>query len=392
MNEKRIFFMDDGVYGVMSKTRISDTLRLAIYEAYQGKCFYTGKPVSYIDFEVDHIIPESLVSEMENIKKRLGLGDDFCINSVENLVPSKPGINLRKNGELFSDNTLLLYLEQTKAKKKTVIALRDKYEKQRKLGNGYKAIDKMLANGSLSIEEVRDYVHMKIMEQWKDKKITLNDPICFEDGEMREVAVNENHKELLTRTLELFGNGQGVVLIGNNDESMEVHTLSEWKKYTEKGFCPNTNADIKMSGTFEFLDGLLTALDNAQMPKVSFVEGQSMKDLAGMLSASVLIDVEQELPEGTIGELVKGGKAEIIEQEDCANAVCIRYGGFLNTISEQFRADLTNDGIDNIFCYVWRNADGGSMGWGDTMILGCHSKDGVIEEEIQGQAIGEGDL
>ncbi len=366
----------------MSKTKIANALRLAIYEAYKGRCFYTGEPVSYIDFEVDHIIPESLTAKLENIKKRIGLGDDFHINSVENLVPSRPGINLRKNGELFSDNTLLLYLEQTKAKKKTVIALRDKYEKQRKQGNGYKAIDRMLANGSISIEDVRDYVHMKIMEQWKNKRITLNDPICFEDGEMREVAVNEYHKELLTRTLELFGNGQGVVLIGNNDESMEVHTLSEWKKYTEKGFCPNTNADIKMSGTFEFLDGLLTALDCAKMCNISFLEGQCMRNLAERLSASVLIDIEKELRDETIGELVKEGKAEIIELEDYANSVCVRYGGFLNTISEQFRADLTNDGMENVFCYVWRNADGGSMGWNETLILGCHRKDGVIEEEF----------
>ena len=366
----------------MSKTRIPDTLRLAIYDAYQGKCFYTGEPVAYIDFEVDHIIPESLASELENIKKRLGLGEDFHINSVENLVPSRPGINLRKNDEMFTDNTLLLYFEQTKANKETVIALRDKYEKHRTLGNGYKVIDKMLANGSISIEEVRASVHCKMMEQWKEKKIMLNDSILFADGEMREIAVNEDHKELLTRTLELFGNGQGVVLVGDNDESVVVHTLYEWKEYTERGFFPNTNIDIKMSGTFECLDGLLTALENAQMSKLSFVEGQSMRNLTGRLSASVLIDVEQELPEGTVGDLVKEGKAEIIELGDDANVVCIRYGGFLNTFSEQFRADLTNDGIENIFCNVWRNAYGGSMGWGETMILGCHGKDGVIEEEI----------
>lgn len=365
----------------MNKTRIEESLRLALYDAYKGKCFYTGEPIPYLDFEVDHIIPESRVSDIEIIKKRLGLEDEFHINSVENLVPSRPGINLRKNGELFSDNTLLLYLEQTKAKKKTVIALRDKYEKQRKQGNGYKAIDRMLANGSISIEEVRDYVHMKIMEQWKNKRITLNDPICFEDGEMREVAVNEYHKELLTRTLELFGNGQGVVLIGNNDESMEVHTLSEWKKYTEKGFCPNTNADIRMSGSFEFLDGLLTALDVAQSPKLSFLEGKNMRELLGRFSASILIDLDDEIPNATIDELLKEGKAEIIEQEECSE-VCISYNGFLNTFSEQFRADLTKDGIENIFCYVWRNADGGSMGWGETMILGCHRKDGIIEKEI----------
>lgn len=101
----------------MSKTKIGDALRLAIYEAYKGRCFYTGKPMSYTDFEVDHVIPESLASEIETIKERLGLGDDFDINSVENLVPSRPGVNLRKKGQLFADNTLLLYFEQTKAKK-----------------------------------------------------------------------------------------------------------------------------------------------------------------------------------------------------------------------------------------------------------------------------------
>lgn len=365
----------------MSKTRIEDSLRLAIYEAYKGRCFYTGEPVSYIDFEVDHIIPESRDSDLGNIKVRLGLDVDFHINSEENLVPSRPGINLRKNGQVFSDNTMLLYFEQTKARKPVVVALHEKYKKQSRRGNGYKMIDRLLVKGTITIEELNDYIHWKIMEQWRNRTITLNDPIRFADGEMREVTVNDDHRVLLKKTLELFGEGQGVELVGDNDERVEVHSLSEWKEYSEKGYCPNTNADIKMSGTFEFLDGLLTALDIAQKAKVSFVEGQSMRELAGRLSASVLIDVENDLLDAPIGELVKEGKAEIIVHEGSPSEVCIKYNGFLNTFSEQFRADLTKDGIENIFCYVWRNADGGSMGWGETMILGCHSTDGVIEED-----------
>lgn len=363
----------------MSKSRIEDSLRLAIYDAYKGKCFYTGMPLTYQDFEVDHIIPESRESDIEDIKKRLGLSEDFHINSVENLVPSRPGINLLKNDQMFSDYALLMYFERTKAKKATIVALREKNKKQGKLGDGYKAIDKLLVSGKIGLEEINDYIHWKIMERWKDKKITLNYPICFADGEMREVTVNDSYRELLTRTLELFGEGKGVELIGDNDDRVEVHTLSEWKEYTDKGYVPITNADIRMSGTFEFLDGLITALDVAQMPKLSFVEGQSFKDFVGRFSASVLVDVEQGLSDTTIGELVKEGKAEITEQDD--GTVCVRHEGFLNTFSEQFRADLTGDGIENIFCYAWRNADGGSMGWGATMILGCHCKDGMVKEE-----------
>lgn len=365
----------------MSKTRIEDSLRLAIYEAYKGKCFYTEEPVSYRDYELDHIIPESRESDIEIIKKRLGLEDDFHINSVENLVPSRPGINLWKGGQLLSDKTLLLYFEKTKAMKPTIVELYEKYKKQSKQSSGYKMIDKLLVSRTFSLEEIYDYIHWKIMEQWRNKTITLNYPIRLTDGEMRELSVNNSHRALLTETLELFGEGRGVELVGDNDKRVEVHSLSEWKVYTEKGYYPNTNADIRMSGTFEFLDGLLTALDIAQKPKLSFVEGQNMRELLGRFSASVLINIENEIIDATIGELVEVEEAEIIEQED--NSVCIRYGGFLNTFFEQFRADLTKDGIENIFCYVWRNADGGSMGWGETMILGCHSKGGVIEEERQ---------
>ena len=142
----------------MSKTRIKDSLRLAIYDAYRGKCFYTEEPVPYQDFELDHIIPESRESDIEDVKKRLGLSDDFHINSVENLVPSRPGINLRKNGQIFSDYTLLLYFEQTKAKKATIEALHEKYKKQSKLGDGYKAIEKLLVSGKISMEKINDYI------------------------------------------------------------------------------------------------------------------------------------------------------------------------------------------------------------------------------------------
>lgn len=363
----------------MSRTRIEDSLRLAIYEAYKGKCFYTREPVSYIDFEVDHLIPESQESDIENIKKRLGLEDDFHINSEENLVPSRPGINLRKGDQMFPDNTLLLYLEQTKSRKQAIIELHEKYKKQSKQNNAYKTIDKLLVSGIISLEDLNDYIHWKIMEQWRNKAITLDFPIRFADGEMRELLINDSHRELMTKALELFGDGKGVEMVGDNDNKVEVHSLSEWKEYTKKGYYPNTNADIRMSGTFEFLDGLLTALDIAQKPRLSFVEGQNMRELLGRFSASVLINMENEIADVTIDELVKVGEIEIREQE--GNSVCIRYGGFLNTFIEQFRADLTKDGIENIFCYVWRNADGGSMGWGETMILGCHSKDGVIEEE-----------
>ena len=363
----------------MSKTKIEELYRLAIYNAYKGKCFYTDEPIAYQDFEVDHIIPESMASEIEDINKRLHLGDDFHINSIDNLVPCRPGVNIRKNNKMFSDNTLLLYFEKTKAMKQTVVELHDKYKEKRQQDKGYKAIDLILSSSPNRLDELNDYIHKKVVEQWKEKKITLNHPINFEEGELCEVTINGEYRDYLTKALELFGDGSGVKLINENDESVEIHSLTEWKEYTDKGYYPLSNADIKMSGFFEFLDGLISALEIAQMPKLSFFKGQRMKDLVRYFSTSVLIDCEKELPDTTIGELVSQGKAEI--EESGFHSVCIKCVGFLNTFSEQFRADLTNDGIENIFCYVWRNADGGSVGWGETVILGCHKNNGIVEIE-----------
>lgn len=37
--------------------------------------------------------------------------------------------------------------------------------------------------------------------------------------------------------------------------------------------------------------------------------------------------------------------------------------------------------IENVVLCAEDGRYGGSMGWGETMILGCHNKDGVIEED-----------
>ena len=372
----------------MSKTKINNLLRMALYEAYGGKCFYSGMPIDYQDFQVDHIIPEALGLELEAIKSKLGLDESFQINCVENLVPCKPGLNNRKNDELFPENTIRYYLGQTNSKKGKVLKLLDMYQQKRNRGNVYKAIDKELAKGDISLKELKEYVQTKMMEEFRNKKIKLNYPIRLENGVVDELAVSDDYNNLVAKPLELFDEGKGVRPVNDAADEVEVHTLSEWKEYTEKDFFPNTNADIRVSAAFEYLDALLVVLDVAEQPKTSFFDGETMKDLVSRFSVKTLMDVEDELTESTVGELLQNGKLEIFEISD--TSVTIRCCGFINTFMEQLRADLTHDGLENIFCYVWRNADGGSMGWGETMILGCHSKEGLVEQEVAQRNRGTG--
>jgi len=45
----------------MSKQKFSQYLRLAIWQAYNKKSGYEGIPISFIEMEIDHIIPERVL-------------------------------------------------------------------------------------------------------------------------------------------------------------------------------------------------------------------------------------------------------------------------------------------------------------------------------------------
>jgi len=114
----------------MSKYKFSLIERRVIYEVYGPKCFYSGKPILINDFHIDHIIPENKIDEEEKIKERLGLWEEFKINSYYNWVPSHPFENLRKGKIEFTDNTILHYLNIVKHKVPKLLELEEKYKKE----------------------------------------------------------------------------------------------------------------------------------------------------------------------------------------------------------------------------------------------------------------------
>lgn len=68
-----------------SKIHINDPiLRRAMYEVFDGKCFYTGRAIMFNDIHIDHIVPKSI-------------GGEDCI---ENYVLCSQYINLKKNDRI----------------------------------------------------------------------------------------------------------------------------------------------------------------------------------------------------------------------------------------------------------------------------------------------------
>ncbi|MBK1809515.1 hypothetical protein JHL18_02500 [Clostridium sp. YIM B02505] len=94
--------------------KIDSHVRQAIFDVYGGKCFYTGKPLEFVDMQIDHIIPESIKDDkkiLEELIKRCGLRSDFEINSLYNFVPTNKHENLRKSNQIYSDTTIMNFLE-----------------------------------------------------------------------------------------------------------------------------------------------------------------------------------------------------------------------------------------------------------------------------------------
>lgn len=95
----------------MSKQKISQNLRLAIWIAHNRRSGYDDTPMSFSEMEIDHIIPERVLLnpkeeiEIEKWKKKYNLDDKFEIQSIANLCPSTREFNLFKSDNGLYDKT-----------------------------------------------------------------------------------------------------------------------------------------------------------------------------------------------------------------------------------------------------------------------------------------------
>jgi 5-methylcytosine-specific restriction endonuclease McrA len=97
--------------------------RIAVWQAYSRKCAYCGDPIPLGDLDIDHVLPESLNDnrdELERVKSELGLLPDFSVNSLANLVPAHRRCNLAKSDRVFHPARVRYFLEIAAAKEPVV--------------------------------------------------------------------------------------------------------------------------------------------------------------------------------------------------------------------------------------------------------------------------------
>jgi hypothetical protein len=83
-------------------------LRRAIYNAFDGKCFYTGRDVSFKDMEIDHILPKSKGGT--NCISNYVLSCNYINNKKKaNIYESLIKVSTEVVDSMFSENVVNCY-------------------------------------------------------------------------------------------------------------------------------------------------------------------------------------------------------------------------------------------------------------------------------------------
>jgi HNH endonuclease. len=162
------------------KYNFSFSERWAVFKAYGQVCIYCGNIVEWRDFEVDHIISESLLQEPDKFYtmiKEYGLGHDFSINSFQNWACSHQRCNRAKADTTFNKSRALHYLTIAEKKAKPAQIIYNSTEKANKVNKILAPLRALIENGTISTREIIEFANTIV----RNADVGLNNPliICF---------------------------------------------------------------------------------------------------------------------------------------------------------------------------------------------------------------------
>ena len=163
------------------------------------KCFYCGQPVEFMNLNVDHVLPHSLMDDrgrFDIVLREYEIVEnfpDFSIDDLSNLVPSHgASCNLRKSDTLFPKRATLFYLTIVHNRLPRVVNELERLRITAERGEVLGGLGTLLESGDVSEREV---IH--ILRNWAFRR-TFNDPLIVTFGlnfaetlEMRGMRVTE---------------------------------------------------------------------------------------------------------------------------------------------------------------------------------------------------------
>jgi hypothetical protein len=167
--------------------------------------------------------------------------------------------------------------------------------------------------------------------------------------------------------------GYGVEMTRPNYERVMVYTCQQWKKALEEKAYAASTVDMAMESPLIHTCGLLFELQNANLPRKSFIANPrvSLADV-NLLPAEILsaiTDDEEKEKEHLRGLTVSKAVAPEDIEKGSNKVLTLSYGGFRQSFWEGARADFNGDGIEDILVFTGGRAEGGTLGYSDYFLL-----------------------
>ncbi len=350
--------------------------RLAIWRAYNKRCVYTSSPIEFHELHIDHIIPERLAKEPDELKtllSHLDLPLDFDLNSTRNLVPCRSNINLLKGGRTLNDGTIKFFLDKAASKVEKVEVEEATIKRSIEKDDLLLPIGAAIEEGILSQEQAISY-----LRQWGSCGISLSEPLEFEDLVISGMLQPSQTTQLMDERVR-HGNPHDPGLLLENHAGDKIVALNcrDFFDAKSKGYYSATTYGMKMESFFNRTCGVIKALCKATSPKVSFISAPrvGVHDLAllpvSFLPAMSGDEVEKlglDAHKGTsVKAYVVSGHAKVADVSQ--HSITLEYAGMEGTLYECFRADIDGDGIEDILVFYYTRAIGGTFGYGDVLII-----------------------
>jgi hypothetical protein len=367
---------------LMSQQRFSDIHRQALWEAHRKRCLYCGEPLRFKELVIDHVIPEKTgkdANRLADVRVSHGLDAAFDIAGDENLAPACHACNNGKIDHLLSPERAALILTQVEARLLKVNRLKVRYQKQANDDDVMLGVSVALEKGLISPAEVGN-----ILRRYEagDLEVNLYRSLQFVGGVSVAALRRSQVDRLFDEPVAMLNSQPARLDLEHTDgRTREIRTTGEYRDAIAQGFIPTCHATAKFATLFDLPLAVFTAMDRAQPARVSFIREPrtGIIDLKYM-PVSMLPRGEISEEDGdckTLEEIQSNGKLKVVSST--SHSLHIEYAYFSRIIVEIMRADLDEDGTEDILVYWYDSSLQGTYGDGGTFVLTRRTADAPFE-------------
>jgi len=367
----------------MARKSFPTSKRAAIWQAHEHRCIYCTELVAFTDLDVDHIIPDHLKKKPKQLTETLneyGLSKDFDIDGLLNLVPSHRYCNLQKGGHVLPKSRAIYFLSIAKDKYAKACKIELELKERTQKDKFTVLLQVALEEGRISQEELNLLI-ARYTESQNMFEVLTN--FSFVDSELKRFFSSTDVDSLYDRPILPRPNGLDTLtmfretLTGEEKEKIEVRTCREWKEAVCGGYYALTTYDIKEETLFKQVYALVVALAQAKTPIYRFISDQKVGvanfDLLPITLLPALSDEDAEELQSfksdgvSIPDLIAQGRVKVVSSSPLSLTLHYDYMGLY--LNEILRADLNNDGVEDLLLGIYEWTLEGTFGAGGTIVL-----------------------